>query len=518
MPTTSIFPAGRRSGQWHPPPDDDGRLSNRLAWVTGLRLFFLSLLLGATAFFYLRGALNRYPQSQLILLGTIGAAYALAAIYAYLLRQGRHLRRLAEVQIVLDQITWTAIVYVTGGATSGATSFYGLTCLVGAVLIGLRGSIIAGAFGIGAFALLCIGFGLEWIAPPTDQRGGNYVLEWDAIVYPLGVNVLGIIVVSLLAGYLAERLRRTGGALALATERAESAERLAMLGRIAAGLAHEIRNPLGSISGSIELLREADGLSEEDRRLCDIIQREAGRLNHLVSDMMDLARPRKPEPEPVDVSAMARDVVELASRSERSGAGDVAVLYRGPSAPVWALCDGAQMRQVLWNLVRNGVQASGAGATVVVSVADDEKEKRVTLAVSDQGPGIEPGSQEKIFDAFFTTRSKGAGIGLAVVRRIIDDHATVGARIDVHANPQVRSGSHPDEDDTAEKEGSEEEEVRAPAGVKGNRGATFEVGLARAPSPGRRSLSPANDSETKGTDLASDLEVPRGVSARSRSS
>jgi two-component system, NtrC family, sensor histidine kinase HydH len=472
------------------PPPNEGRFVNRLAWVTGLRLGFLSLLLGATAFFYLRGAFSQYPQSQTMLLATIGAAFALAAIYATVLRQRRHLQRLAEVQIVLDQLTWTAIVYVTGGATSGATSFYGLTCLVGAVLIGLRGAAIAAITGVGAFVALCAGFAFGTIAPPTDQRIGNYLLEWDEIVYPLAVNGLGIVVVALLAGYLADRLRRAGGALVLANERAASAERLAMLGRIAAGLAHEIRNPLGSISGSVELLREAPGLGDEDKRLCDIIQREAGRLNHLVSDMMDLARPRQPEPEPVDVAALARDVVALASRSERS-AGDVVVEYDGPDRPVWAICDGAQLRQVLWNLVRNGVQASGAGATVRISVA--ESGDRIRLAVSDEGPGIDSESREKIFDAFYTTRSHGAGIGLAVVRRIIDDHADVGATITV-------------------KDGFAPSSTASPSAANPSKGATFEVGLARAPTPGTRSKETA----TGAPDLASDPPVRGGVAQRSR--
>ena len=141
--------------------ESDDRLANRLAWVTGLRLGFLTLLLGATAFFYLRGALSQYPQSQTFLLASIGAAFALAGIYASLLRRKRHLDRLAAAQILLDQITWTTIVYVTGGATSGATSFYGLTCLVGAVLIGLRGAAIAAVAGIGAYTALCAGFGFD---------------------------------------------------------------------------------------------------------------------------------------------------------------------------------------------------------------------------------------------------------------------------------------------------------------------------------------------------------------------
>ena len=433
--------------------ESDERLVNRLAWMTGLRLGFLTLLLVATAFFYLRGALGVYPVSQGIVFATIGAAFALAAVYATVLRSGRHLRRLAEVQIVLDQLTWTAIVYVSGGATSGATSFYGLTCLVGAILIGLRGAAIAGVSGMSIFLVLCAGFATRTILPPGDQGAANYIVSWDGMVYPLAVNALGIIVVALLAGYLAERLRHTGGALAEANERALAAERLALLGRIAAGLAHEIRNPLGSIKGSIEMLREAPGLSEDDRRLCDIVHREAGRLNHLVSDMMDLASPKKPEPEDVDVAALAREVVALAALSERSGSGDVTVHYRGPEGAVLARCDPAQMRQVLWNLVRNGVQATGAGTTVTVSIAS--LGDRVEMAVRDEGPGIAPDAVQQIFHAFYTTRAGGAGIGLAVVRRIIDDHRPLGASI------ELRDGTEP--------------------------GATFVVGLAPAGGPAKKS-------------------------------
>lgn len=443
VPTLTLLSS--RDGDDHESQD---RLATRLSWITGLRLGFLTLLLVATSFFYLRGALSTYPESRAIVFATIGGAYALAAAYAAVLRTGRKLRLLADAQLVLDQITWTAIVYVSGGPTSGATSFYGLTCLVGAILVGLRGAATAAITGVSIFALLCGGFAMGWLSPPRDQLAANYATKWDDIFYPLAVNALGIVVVALLAGYLAERLRRTGGALAQATERAQAAEHLAMLGRIAAGLAHEIRNPLGSISGSIEMLREAPGLDDEDRRLCDIVQREAARLNNLVSDMMDLARPREPSPESVDVTALAAEVVELASRSERSGAGDVEVRYRGPDAPVYARCDAAQIRQVLWNLVRNGVQASGAGTSVTVEV--EATDDRVSIAVRDEGPGVAAEDIDRIFDAFFTKRSHGAGIGLAVVRRIIDDHTRFGATIRVLG-----------------------------ASEAGGRGATFVVGLAR---------------------------------------
>jgi two-component system, NtrC family, sensor histidine kinase HydH len=405
----------------------DHSLATRLAWITGLRLGFLILLLGATATLYLRRELANYPFSLRVVFVTIGAGFALAALYAAALRTGKRLRALAWAQIALDQLTWTAIVYVSGGAASGATSFYALTCLVGAILVGRPGAAFAAAFGMGIYALLCMALHFGWVQPPPDQAAAGYVLETSELVYPLLVNALGVTVVALLAGYLAERLRLTGGALQAATRRAHAAERLAVLGRIAAGLAHEIRNPLGSITGSIEMLRESPALSEDDRRLCDIIKREARRLNDLVGDMVDLSRPRLPSPEATDVAALAREVVALAANAARGS--DVRVEYEGPLREAIARCDSAQMRQVLWNLVRNAIQASSAGSIVTVRVLPRERE--VTLAVDDQGPGVAENASARIFDDFFSTRTHGAGIGLAVVRRIMEDHAPMGATLDV---------------------------------------------------------------------------------------
>jgi signal transduction histidine kinase len=411
-----------RSASDRPP---DHSLATRLAWIAGLRLAFLILLLVATATLYLRGYLAGYPSSVRIVFITIGAAFALGAAYALALRTGKRLHALAWVQIVLDQLTWSAIVYVTGGPSSGATSFYALTCLVGAILVGVRGALLASALGIGIYGLLCAAFHFGWVSPPPDQAAASYAAETAQLVFPVLLNALGVTIVALLAGYLAERLRLTGGALQIATRRAYEAERLAVLGRIAAGLAHEIRNPLGSITGSIEMLRESSALSPEDRHLCDIIKREARRLNDLVGDMVDLSKPRPPSLQATDVAGLARDVVELSSNAARGS--DVRVVYEGPDGEVRARCDGAQIRQVVWNLVRNAVQATSAGSEVTVRLEVVARE--VVLAVDDDGPGIPEDEEERIFEDYFTTRTHGAGIGLAVVRRIVQDHASMGASL-----------------------------------------------------------------------------------------
>ena len=403
-------------------------LLGRLTWTTGLRLVFFTILLVAVTRFFLGGEFSRYPVSLRIVFVTIGAAYTFGGAYAAILRTGRHLLPLAYAQVVLDQITWTAIVYVSGGATSPATFFYAFSCLIGAILIGLRGAVTAAVAGAVSFILLCTAFGQHWILPPPDQSG-FYVTRWPDLIYPLLVNGLGILVVAVLAAYLSERLRVAGGALDEANARAMDAERLAVLGRIAAGLAHEIRNPLGSIRGSIEMLGESPMLSSEDKELCAIIRREAIRLNDLVTDMLDLSKPRPPREESIAVVALAGDVVALAARSERSASGDVSVVYEGPKDAYFARGDGAQVRQVMWNLVRNAVQASPAGSTVTVGVAPALA--GVVLRVDDEGPGVTDEARARIFDAFYTTRTHGVGIGLALVKRIIDDHAPMGAQIEV---------------------------------------------------------------------------------------
>ena len=424
-------------------------LRGRLMWVTGARLLVTTLILGATAFFYLRGGLGRYPESLSVVFWTIGIAYALSAIEAALLRTpsrttavlGRF-RALAYFHLVLDQCLWTSIVYVSGGASSGATSFYGLTVLVGAVLVGLRGTAFAATIGFFLYGALCLGFVTHAIVPPIDQPAATYATTQNEIGYPLLLNALGITIVSMLAGYLSERLRQTGGELEVATRRYTEAERLAELGKISAWLAHEIRNPLGSISGSIEMLREGPALSNEEKQLCDIVSREVTRLNDLVSDMVDLSKTREPTVEDVDVRKLASEVVELARRSRNAEGHRVELVEEGLNgAPLLARCDAAQMRQVLWNLVRNALQASPSGGVVRVGVSSTAD--RATLFVEDDGAGIDDAAKQRIFDAFYTTRAHGAGIGLAVVKRIIDDHAPHGAAITVEngGTPENKKGA-----------------------------------------------------------------------------
>jgi len=429
-------------------------LARRLAWLIALRLLFLTAALAIIGVFYLRSEFNIGSFTVRIALLTLTLSFALAGVYAAVLRTGKNLARLADAQLVGDQVIWTVVVYLSGGASSGATSFYGLSCLVGAILTGLRGATLAGVAGGTCYGLLILSLQSGWLGPPPDQPVRLYQLTSNDVMYHLLVNLLVLVVVTLLAGNLAERLRIAGGELIEAKQRAEQAERMAALGRLAAGLAHEIRNPLGSIAGSIQLLRVGDGLSDEDRKLCEIVQRETARLNDLVTDMLDLSRPRKPAFTVVDAVAVVREVVDLTTKSGRA-ATDVSVLFHGAEHAL-IRADRSQLYQLTWNLVRNAVQASSAGDEVSVSVTI-ESSGSVELCVCDQGLGIDEQAKERLFDAFFTTRSHGTGVGLAVVKRIADEH---GFRIRVESEHHrgarfcVLLGKHLSESVTEPKAGS----------------------------------------------------------------
>ncbi len=211
--------------------------------------------------------------------------------------------------------------------------------------------------------------------------------------------------------------------------------RLAGIGELAASIAHEIRNPLAAISGSVEMLRgELPEAAGEGGRLMGIVLREIDRLNHLITDFLQYARPAPPQMESVDLARLARD----AGMAFQSALGPEVELELDAQEGVLVRGDAKQLQQVLWNLLGNAHHALDGPGRIRVRVADAgagpqgppengrntprEAARRVELAVIDTGGGIEADLLERIFDPFFTTRSEGTGLGLATVHRIVDTH------------------------------------------------------------------------------------------------
>lgn len=218
------------------------------------------------------------------------------------------------------------------------------------------------------------------------------------------------------------------------------AQRLAVVGHLAAGVAHEIRNPLASISGSIELLKSAPQVDDESRALMNIVLREVDRLNGLITDLLDYARPRELAPVPMDLGQLLAETVrvfsqdratkhlrirleELPRRSDSPAQPSVDSLALGGDE-VKVVADPDQVRQVAWNLLRNAVEAMPQGGEIVVAagIVQENGVSWAEFSVADMGLGIAPEDHERIFDPFFTTKPRGTGLGLATVNRIVTEH------------------------------------------------------------------------------------------------
>lgn len=215
-------------------------------------------------------------------------------------------------------------------------------------------------------------------------------------------------------------------------EKVRRQEQLAVVGGLAAGIAHEIRNPLASLSGSIQLLQGELDLKGDDKRLMDIVVRETDRLNTIISEFLEYARPQTAHAEKILLLPVLDETIMLLKNSRDFREG---ITIRAQVDPEVVINGDAQrMRQVFWNLLINACQAMPDGGEITVSVMpmprSDDDSGWCEIVISDTGRGIAHEYLEKIFDPFFTTKTGGTGLGLAIVERIIEDH---GGTIDVES-------------------------------------------------------------------------------------
>jgi two-component system, NtrC family, sensor histidine kinase PilS len=212
----------------------------------------------------------------------------------------------------------------------------------------------------------------------------------------------------------------------------QRSERLAGIGRLAAGIAHEIRNPLASISGSVELLKSLPGADADTRQLVDIAVREVERLDRLIADLLDYARPRNEERQPLDLAEVATEIAKAFNHERRDR--DVQLVV---DAAAGAVIDGGsgQIRQVLWNLIRNATDSMPEGGTIRIATTLEDKTggaHEAVLSVVDSGVGIPREDLDRIFEPFFSTKPSGTGLGLATVARIVEDHR---GTVDIQSDP-----------------------------------------------------------------------------------
>jgi two-component system sensor histidine kinase PilS (NtrC family) len=518
---------------------------SRLQLLMFARVGLVSLLLGVAIIIQVRETRTYFGEILNAHYLLIALIYLLTFCYAIALKYVRNLVRFAYLQLLIDTIFITAIIYTTGGIESIFSFLYQLNIIAGAILLYRRGGLIIASFSsilYGAFLDLSY-YGL--INPLGYLHPYSYEYQVSEIFYMILVNVAAFYLVAILSSFLSEQIRKnraelkarqkdladlemlkdniiqsiSSGLIALNehhkiivfnkgaeeifripareallrdisevlpfvvpylkgnnphtvsqlsykgndnqqldlllnvsplqgqegsikgeilifqdTTRFMEMERevkrmedLAMLGELAAGVAHEIRNPLASISGSIQVL--TDSLSKEqaqvNKRLMEIMQREVNRLNQLVSDFLQFARPQRYNLESFDLNTLIKDTLYLFQTSQKwSPKLKVATTFQGS---LEITSDPEQLKQVFWNVFINACEAMPHGGMISVSMEKklgsrgSRKEKgAVRITVEDTGPGIDPSIMEDMFKPFFTAKKNGSGLGLAIVKKIVD--------------------------------------------------------------------------------------------------
>lgn len=198
-------------------------------------------------------------------------------------------------------------------------------------------------------------------------------------------------------------------------EQLKRADRLAAVGRLASGLAHEIRNPLASISGSVQLLLEDEKVNAEDRHLMNIVVKEADRLSHLLSDFLNFAKPAPLQLQSIDMAALLDELIALINASGQFHDVAIETAYQ---APLPMRVDPQKMHQVLWDLLINAGEAAWPVGKIRIEVNAAKGE----IVIEDTGTGIAEVDRDKLFEPFYTTKDKGTGLGLANVYANIEAH------------------------------------------------------------------------------------------------
>jgi two-component system, NtrC family, sensor histidine kinase PilS len=520
----------------------ESRLEHRLKRLMFFRVVMITTLLLIAA--YVEMVANTLPINPLYSL--IAATYALTIAYALCIRYAPYLEAQAYVQILLDLLGVTALVYLTGGGGSrvGFTLLYPISVLSGSVLLVRKSGVLLAGTATALYAAVLGGVRIGWL--PDQSMNELSSMPVKQLVYLVFVVGTSCATVALIGSYLSQNLKDIGRQLEAATgqvadlkelneiivnsihsglltatasghvlhvnsfgetilgrsihevrgrlvaevfgttqletaaleareamagragharievsyERPDGTpvelgvstsplakpdpgqgghllvfqdltdikrleqevrmkEKLAAVGEMAAYLAHEIRNPLGSISGSAQVLMGEPNISVEQERLLAIIRRESKRLSESVEQFLHEARPRGRTLAPVDLGPLISESVTLL-RNDREVVPRHRVDFRAEPGTYVCMADRDQIIQVFWNLARNGIEAMPDGGVLDVALRRDPDD--VVLAIRDQGHGMGPEQQRRMFEPFQSSTPRGTGLGLAIVYRIVREH------------------------------------------------------------------------------------------------
>jgi len=402
----------------HPSQKSDRDYNVRLKWLMFFRVLFSTLLLGSTIVLQLGESPPPIGPPLILLYSIISLILFLSIVYALLLNIIKRPILFAHVQILIDTFVVTVILFVTGSFSSIFSFLYLVVIIYSSILLPIRGTIVIAAVCSIQFGVL-VDLEFYGVISPFGLEDGlaASAYPWNQVLYKILITMTACFAVAFLSSFLSEQVRRTRKELRIMEAHVKRVEKMATIGEMAAGLAHEIKNPLASLTGSIQLLKEDIRYDPDHDRLMQIVLREADRLSSLVSNFLLYARPPAAKVEAIELDKAIIDTAELFEK-DASNDGRIATTKKIQSN-VWISMDPVHLRQILWNLLLNAAEAIEADGVIDIEMMS-LKNKGACIKISDNGCGMSPEQLKSIFDPFFTTKPNGTGLGLSIVHRILE--------------------------------------------------------------------------------------------------
>jgi two-component system sensor histidine kinase PilS (NtrC family) len=395
-------------------PEYDQR--RKLRWLIFFRALFALVLLASTAFVGIRENVN-FLTPPLSFLNAIGVlVLLLSAVYALLLRLTRRLLVLGYLQVVADIFLVTGIIFLTGGFSSIFSFLYILVIIYASMVIYRRGGMVT--------AVLCsIVYGLMvdlqyyGFIRPFNVAPDAMILsyDWGYVLFRMGMTIVACFAVAFLAGYISEQEKRAKQDLWAMESQMKRVEKLAAIGEMAAGLAHEIKNPLASMNGAIQVLKDEAAHNGDHARLMEIVLRESDRISSLVNEFLAFARPHPGKKQHILLDQELKEIVKQFQTSHQQQRLDIRTDIQ-PDLPVEI--DPEHLRQVVWNLLLNAAEAVAQNGRIEVGLYA-QGSTYACVTITDNGCGMAEEIQQSIFDPFYTRKPKGTGLGLSIVQRIV---------------------------------------------------------------------------------------------------
>ncbi len=401
----------------------------KLKWLIFFRILFTTLLLGSTIVLHIGESPSPLAPPLLILYCVIIGVYLLSIIYTLLLVRIRWKRVLAYCQIGIDTFVITLIIYVTGSFSSIFSFLYLIVIVYASILLLRRGAMIIAMLCSLQYTLLISLEYLRLLYPLSADFGwADLSGDWAHVLYKTMVTAIACFAVAFLSSFLAEQHSRTKNELRSMEDQVKRVEKLAAVGEMAAGLAHEIKNPLASLIGSIQILKDDMRYDPDHEKLMQIAMREADRLSSLLTNFLMFAKPPTGKSEPLVLDQFITDGLKLFEndRGLTTRINLISTLIPG----IWIEMDPTHLRQILWNLLLNAAEAIDGSGTIEVAMKPSEDDS-VRVQISDTGCGIAPDTIDSIFDPFFTTKPNGTGLGLSIIHNILESY---GARMNVRSH------------------------------------------------------------------------------------